>query len=60
MSLLIAVGQAVTGSLGIKDVLLVTFWLAFIPYLRWVGRRATERARRAEAAAVRLVRPGAG
>ncbi len=58
VNLLVVVGRVVAGSFRIKNVLLVAIWPVFIPYIRWVRRRSTERASRAEAAAVRLMKPG--
>jgi len=59
-ALLIEVGQALSGTSGFKDVLEAAWLPALFPCSRWVSRRSTERASRAEAAAVRLMGPGAG
>jgi uncharacterized membrane protein len=54
LALLIAVADALAGSLTTGDVLSVAFWLVFLPLLRWSASRTNERARRAEAAARRI------
>ncbi len=54
LALVIAAGAALADSLTRGDVLNVTFWLVFLPLLRWSGSRTSERARRAEAAARRM------
>ena len=51
LTLVLAVADAVAGSLATGEVLLVVFWAIFLPVLRWSGVRANGRAQRAEAAA---------
>ncbi len=53
LSVVIAIGDAIAGTLTTGDVLLVVFWLAFLPILWWQSRRVAERARSAEVAARR-------
>lgn len=54
LAVVIAIGEALAGSLTMGGVLGAVFWLVFLPVLRWNTRRSSESARRAEAAASRM------
>ncbi len=49
-----AAADAFAGSLTAEDVILVVFWLLFLPLLRWSATRRSDRARQAETAARRI------
>jgi hypothetical protein len=54
LAVVIAVADALAGSLTTGDVLGVAFWFGCLPLLKRSASRASERARRAEAAARRM------
>ncbi len=54
LALVIAVANAIAGSLSVGAVILVVFWLLFLPLMKWNAARIRERASNAEAQARRI------
>lgn len=57
LSILVAIGRAVAGELSVVDVVQVAVWMALLPLVRLMSRRAADRAGKAEHAAVLLLQP---
>jgi hypothetical protein len=54
LTLVLAIADAVAGSVVTTNTFLAGMWVIFLPLLRWSSLRARDRAQRAEAAAIEV------